>query len=206
MTTASFLHRSLVLSRRARILAERVARVCPPDATVLDVGCGDGKLARSLMSARPDVAVTGLDVLVRADAAIPVQWFDGRSIPLPPGSVDSVLLVDVVHHASDPVRLLAEAVRVARKSIIIKDHLCENWWDHLTLRGMDWVGNAAYGVALPYNYWSRARWREVLDGLGVQAGVCDQELHLYPWPFSLAFGRSLHFLSSLEPPRLGQRS
>ncbi|MEO8030631.1 MAG: class I SAM-dependent methyltransferase [Gemmatimonadota bacterium] len=200
MTIVGSLHGRFLLSRRARVLADRVAELCPRGATVLDVGCGDGKLALTLMALRPDLTVTGLDVLVRPHPAIPVQWFDGLTIPVESGAVAVVLLVDVVHHASDPDRLLREAVRVASQAVIIKDHLQQNRLDRLTLRLMDYVGNAAHGVALPYNYWSRERWRAAGAELGTTVRSWDERLALYPWPFSLLFGRSLHFLAALAVP------
>jgi len=39
------------------------------------------------MAGRPDLTVTGLDVLVRPDPAIPVMKFDGLTIPVPSASV-----------------------------------------------------------------------------------------------------------------------
>lgn len=198
MNPVAFLHGQLLLSRRASILAHRVADLCPGGATVLDVGCGDGQLALALMAGRSDLAVSGIDVLVRPRPAIPVLQFDGLTIPLPSASVGVVLLVDVVHHALDPDRLLREAVRVAQRAIIIKDHLQESWLDRQTLRMMDWVGNAAHGVALPYNYWGRRRWKATFAALGTSIDSWDERLGLYPWPLSLVFGRSLHFLASLR--------
>ncbi len=50
-----------------------------------------------------------------------------------------------------PARLLAEAKRVSRGGIVIKDHFREGVLADATLRFMDWVGNAQHGVVLPYN-------------------------------------------------------
>jgi hypothetical protein len=38
---------------------------------------------------------------------------------------------------------------------LIKDHTLNGFLAGLTLRFMDWVGNACYGIALPYHYWSQ---------------------------------------------------
>jgi hypothetical protein len=64
--------------------------------------------------------------------------------------------------------LLKEAARVARKAVILKDHFSENGVDHMTLRFMDWVGNAPHGVVLPYNYASRAEWRSWYAEAGLE--------------------------------------
>lgn len=204
MSLLARLHERFVFRRRVRVLGELVAELVPPDASVLDVGCGDGSIARAVARQRPDVAVRGLDVLVRPDAAIPVEPFDGVTIPRADGSVDAVLLVDVLHHTDDPERLLGEALRVARRAVVIKDHTREGLLAGLTLRLMDWVGNAPHGVALPYNYWRRERWHEAFRRLGAAPAVWVDRLRLYPPPASWLFDRSLHFVARLEPAARGR--
>jgi SAM-dependent methyltransferase len=167
---------------------------------VLDVGCGDGRLARLIAEKRPDISIRGIDVLQRNDAVIPIDTFDGKSIPYGEGSFDVVMFVDVLHHASQPMTLLREAVRVARHAIVIKDHLAEGSLAHLTLRVMDWVGNARHGVALPYDYWSLAKWHRVFDKLGLRINSWESNLKLYPLPADLILGRSLHFIALLGMP------
>jgi SAM-dependent methyltransferase len=189
------LHANLVFKRRIRVLADRIAPLLPRGATALDVGCGDGLLGRTIRNARPDVTLTGLDVLVRPVTHIPVQEFDGRTIPMGDRSVDVVLLVDVLHHADDPLRLLTEVARVARHAIIIKDHVQASWLDRQTLRIMDWTGNAAHGVALPYNYWTAKEWTLALQRIGAAIESWETDLKLYPWPASALFDRSLHFVA-----------
>ena len=54
---------------------------------------------------------------------MPVTAFDGRVIPMAARSVDVVTMFDVLHHADDPPALLAEAARVARTCVVLKDHV-----------------------------------------------------------------------------------
>jgi len=175
MSLVGGLHANLVFGRRIRVLARHIAPLLPRDASVLDVGCGDGLLGRTIRSLRPDLALTGMDVLVRPRTHIPVQEFDGLTLPLDKMAVDVVLLVDVLHHADDPMRLLKEAARVARQAIVIKDHVQASWLDRQTLRIMDWTGNAAHGVALPYNYWTAKEWTLALQRIGAAIDIVEQE-------------------------------
>jgi hypothetical protein len=89
-------------------------------------------------------------------------------------------------------------VRVARKAIVIKGHTLNGFMAGLTLRFLDWVGNARHAVALPYNYWPQQRWREAFATLGLTIGVWKKELRLYPRPANWVFGRSLHFIARLN--------
>jgi SAM-dependent methyltransferase len=191
------LHGRLVHRRRVRVLAGVLAPWLPEHGTIIDVGCGDGALAAELLAQRPDVGIEGYDVLVRENASIPVRPFDGRRLPLPDAAVDAVVLVDVLHHCHDPEDMLREAVRVARRVVIVKDHRLGHPAARLLLRLMDWVGNRPHGVVLPYNYWPESRWREAWRALGVEPAQYRARLGLYPFPFSLVLDRGLHFAAAL---------
>jgi SAM-dependent methyltransferase len=194
------IHGAYVYPRRVARLSEELARLVPRDARVLDIGSGDGALAGALLERRPDLGLEGVDVVKRAHTAIPTREFDGKRLPHADDAFDVALLVDVVHHVDEPLELLREAARVARAAIVIKDHLDEGALAEQTLRLMDRVGNARYGVALPYSYWPRARWHEVIAELGLEVLEWNERLRIYPWPASLVFDRSLHFMARLEPP------
>jgi SAM-dependent methyltransferase len=119
-------------------------------------------------------------------------------LPYDDRSFDAVLFVDVLHHADDPARLLAEGVRTARRFVIIKDHCQNGVAAGPTLRFMDWVGNARHGVARPGVYWPESRWKEVFSVLGLTVSDWTPEVPLYPWWASWLFGRSLHFVARLS--------
>jgi ubiquinone/menaquinone biosynthesis C-methylase UbiE len=191
------LHDTIVYDRRVSRLATLIAARIPARASVLDVGSGDGKLAARVKSLREDISVTGLDVLARRETAIPVDVFDGLSVPRPSKSVDVVTIIDVLHHADDAAKLLSECARVARRAVIVKDHLREGLLAGPTLRVMDWVGNARHGVALPYNYFSRAEWRSMFARIGLRETEWNEKLALYPVPADWIFGRHLHVLVTL---------
>lgn len=201
MTLIERIHGGYVHGRRVEVLSRSLAELLPEGARVFDVGCGDGLLASLVLGRRPDLTIEGLDVLVRPTTHIPVAHFDGRTLPMESGSVDAVVMVDVIHHIDDPMPLLREAVRVARRCLVIKDHTRDGWLAGPTLSLMDHVGNARHGVALPHNYWPRARWDRVIEDLGLTVGVWKDRLGLYPGPADWIFGRSLHFLARLDVGR-----
>jgi SAM-dependent methyltransferase len=192
-------HQHLVYGRRIRVLTQHVAELLPRNASVLDVGSGDGLLARRVMELRPDVSIRGVDVLARPTSHIPVEMFDGERLPFPDRSFDAVMMVDVLHHARAQDALLQEMARVTRGVVLIKDHLVQGWFAHPTLRFMDWVGNVRHGVALPYSYWTRTRWDDAFAAARLRVTHWRDALGLYPFPASLLFDRHLHFVSVLEP-------
>jgi len=190
-------HESYVAGRRVRVLVRHLAELMPREASVLDVGCGDGRLSLALGELRPDLRFEGIDVLARDEAVIPVSGFDGLHIPHPDDAFDVLLFVDVLHHSERPEALLREAARVARGHLVIKDHDCSGLLAGPTLRFMDRVGNERFGVDLPYNYWPLERWRREWRALGLSEQALRRRLGLYPWPASWLFDRSLHFIARL---------
>jgi len=192
------IHGGYVARRRLQRLTALLPDLLPRGARVLDVGCGAGELDRALLDARPDLSITGVDVLLRPDSQIAVTQFDGVTLPVGDRSFDVVQFVDVLHHTEDPARLLREAARVARQAIVLKDHLREGWLAQATLRWMDDVGNVRFGVALPHNYWRRAQWTDAFAALGLTVESMRTDLHLYPAPADWVFGRGLHFMARLR--------
>lgn len=93
----------------------------PPEASVLDLGCGTGDLAlhaQTLLG--PQANVIGVDpcddMLARARARGVAQTANGHfeSIPLPSGSVDAVVSAYAIRYANDLRRATDEMYRVLK--------------------------------------------------------------------------------------------
>jgi SAM-dependent methyltransferase len=180
-----------------------MSELIPAGSRVLDVGCGDGLLTRFLADRRSDLEIRGVDVFVRSATHVPVDAFDGATLPYAADAWDAVLFVDVLHHAEDPEHMLAEAVRVARRWVVIKDHLLGGRLDGATLRLMDRISNRRHRIEIPCNYWRLERWRQAFSRLGLEVEVWNGRLGLYPpWARPL-FERSLHFAARLRVSGVG---
>jgi SAM-dependent methyltransferase len=195
---AGSLHQRYIAPRRAGILAAHLAPLLPERGCLLDVGCGDGSVSQAILQLRPDLRIEGIEVLLRGTPRIHISAYDGQHIPFPDKSFDAVLFVDVLHHTADATQLLRESARVAAQCVVIKDHTADGPLAFPTLRFMDRVGNLRHGVALPGNYWGRAQWQHELQQAGLSPTLWKDSLHLYPWPATLLFDRSLHFVCRLE--------
>lgn len=186
-------HEAYVHGRRIRRLSEILSSLIPSGCRLLDVGCGDGRLAQLLLEKRTDLQIEGVDVHVRKETWLPVRLFDGTNLPYPAFSFDGVMLIDVLHHTRNPLCLLQEALRVSRRFLIVKDHMLHGTGAALRLRFMDYAGNARHGVSLPYNYLAAGEWAALRQALNVQVTTELRDLHLYPWPTDYVFGADLHF-------------
>jgi SAM-dependent methyltransferase len=190
-------HQSLVFGRRVHVLAELLSAKVPGDSSLLDIGCGDGTIASLIQSAVPSVQIQGIEIAERPACRIPCRLFDGLHIPFPNATFDVCMLVDVLHHTSNIRKLLAEASRVSRRFLLIKDHLSESPLDFYTLKFMDWIGNRPHGVVLPNNYQSRSQWDTYFAGAQLSLKAWQDQVPLYPFPFNGIFGRKLHFVALL---------
>jgi ubiquinone/menaquinone biosynthesis C-methylase UbiE len=98
-------------------------RVAP--ATVLEVGCGEGRLAQHLVSrgARPQRFVAcDLELTAVASGLDPLIELREASIyelPFEDASFDLVVCCEVLEHVDAPGRGLAEVSRVARRGAIV---------------------------------------------------------------------------------------
>jgi hypothetical protein len=109
-----------------------------------------------------------------------------------------LLLIDVLHHADDPLKLLRECDRVGRATIVIKDHTCRGPVSKQILKAMDYIGNRRHGVNLAYDYWPLEKWKGVFARLGFKVRQWKFDLRLYPAAFDWAFGRGLHLVAAID--------
>jgi SAM-dependent methyltransferase len=191
-------HDSRVHVRRVNILSSRLAGLIPANARVLDIGSGDGWICARLAELRRDLEIIAVDTLVRRDTRFPVVAYDGLHLPYETGSFDAIVLVDVLHHVPHDRSLLAEVLRVTRRHVVIKDHLCESALDRWVLRKMDRVGNEHLGVESVFAYKSRREWDRLFVDLGLAIRQWVPRLSLYPPVVGWVFERRLHFMALLE--------
>lgn len=86
--------------------------------SLLDVGCGTGLLSAYLQETY-GVHPSGVDVKDFRRAQIPFCEFDGTSIPFPDKAFDHAIVSEVLHHSHNPMTLIKECRRVARRSILV---------------------------------------------------------------------------------------
>jgi len=147
-------------------MALEVARVLPPRADILDVGCGNGFIAHHLQGML-GTTVVGLDVATNTAARINYLPYDGRHFPVRDQSFDAVLLCYVLHHAQDPRLVLNEVSRVLRDGgvAIIYEDIPSIWWDRVVC----WVHDRQWrGRTGPCTFQAEHDWRRTFSLAGFE--------------------------------------
>lgn len=93
--------------------------------SLLDLGCGDGSIARIVASRNPKIKITGIDLEAHPHWGIePPKNLDFKvasiyNLPFKKDAFDSVMLKDVLHHLPDPEEVLVKIARIAKKQILV---------------------------------------------------------------------------------------
>lgn len=191
------MHKS-IYDCRSRVLVREICPHLQVGDRILDVGCGTGALGRAIMdsSVCPEgVQVEGLERARRGNEAIPVHAYDGVTMPFADDSVDVVMLADVLHHEEDPIRLLSEARRVARRAVIVKDHLLGAPFAHARISLLDWAANAPHGVPCLYRYNTVSDWEDWYRKAGLTVKQELRSMKLYPPAYNWFFGNNLQYFA-----------
>ena len=202
MNFIELIHENLVRERRIHNLGEKIVFLLPKNISVLDLGGGDGAIAKYVKNHRPDISITCIDVNVYEHEKMPIEYFDGETIPYSSSSFDCVMLIDVLHHTIDPYKILSEAKRVSQNYILVKDQKCDGLASIPTLKFMDTIGNKRHGVSLPFNYWKNIEWKNKFKELNLNEEISIPRLKLYPWWGDWWFGARLNFISLLKKDSL----
>lgn len=197
------IHRFLIFNKRVEILSRFLADLLLENNSVLDIGSGDGLVAKTIMERKPGIKICGIDVIVRQNAYIPIKYFDGRHIPFPNDRFDTVMLIDVLHHTINPLELLRESGRVAKYNILIKDHIADFSLRRWALILTDWIANRPYGVPLPFNFQTLSQWKKIFNDINFKENDFVK-LDMYPFPFNFnsVLNWSRDFIVKLEKRHL----
>ncbi len=100
--------------------AQFIVRRVEDESIVVDVGCGGGKMLRTIGNHHRGVTLRGCDIVERTDIGGDFEFSvidpDTQRLPYEDDSTDVALLVDVLDHTDRPQDLLNEIVRILRPS------------------------------------------------------------------------------------------
>ncbi|MBA7702027.1 hypothetical protein ES703_110778 [subsurface metagenome] len=100
---------------------------------ILDIGAADGWVFKG-----NGLNVTSLDINEFAPSEFPRIVSDAHNLPLDDGSFDCCVLAEILEHVNNPILVLKEAARVAKKKVIFTVPDEGSWTpDHLPFRTLD---------------------------------------------------------------------
>lgn len=160
-----------IFSKIYKIAAKKMCRECTDfiekNSEILDLGCGSGVVGEEFQNFF-NAKVFGIDIQDRRIKKIPFQIFDGFNIPFPDNFFDIVLISYVLHHAKNPILLLKEANRVAKKKIIIYEDLPEGFFSKIYcfLHGVFF--DKIFGNPNQTVFKTEREWKRILNDIGLK--------------------------------------
>jgi len=184
--------RAAALSARSDIIFSQI-KPHVAGKTVLDLGSGDGQVGFRLKSG--GYSVTLCDVMDFNTAPMPLVKFDGKTLLFQSKSFDTTLLLTVLHHAENPLKVLHEAMRVTKGRIIIIESICFNQEHRRLNMLLDWFYNRVVhnGVNCPFNFQAPWGWENTFAKNGLRLvpieksdlGIDQQVVPEYHWLYVL---------------------
>lgn len=171
-------HRFIYAGQRERCgeMLDHISERLLPGDRILDVGAGTCNMVELLRER--EFAATGLDVSdISYVPGIEPVLYDGAHMPFEDNTFDVALILTVLHHARDPVQVVREARRVAKRLIIIED-VYKNWFHKYVTWFWDSLLNLEF-IGHPHTNKDDAGWRRLFDEL---------DLNLVGWQERWSFG------------------
>ena len=159
--------RAIVQGGRVRMLR----RLLPVGATVMEVGCGEGQLLQAIKAdgdrswrvVGVDISEEACDALRRAGLEMQCAQFE--QLDWPDGTVDLVIMNQVIEHLADPRACVARAAALLRPGgrLLIETPSVGSW-------DRDWVAPDRWGGWHCPRHWSLYT-RDSLTSLLAQQGL-----------------------------------
>src|SRR5439155_19361384 len=120
---------------------------------------------------------------------------DPFRVPVEEGSFDVVMLLFVFHHVDtfeDQERLLDEAVRIARRRLVIMEDTPQTGLDRVCNKAWDWLLNRRHRVPCPFTFRSSEDWVDLFKGRDLS--IAHTESYRPMWPTLKMYPHSLFVL------------
>lgn len=149
-------------------------------ATILDLGCGSGIVGDEFKNFF-DAELIGVDVKDMRVKKIPFRLIDGFNLPFDQNFFDIVLIIYVLHHARDPLKLLKEAKRVTKEKIIIYEDLKEGNFSNPFLRFHCLSFNTFFQKEkkAEFNFKNDKEWKETFENLNLRL-IFEKKISNFP--------------------------
>ncbi len=166
-------------NQRSVTFAKYLAPLIPDGSSLLDFGCGNMYTARQLLLLRPNLSVTGLDIIrdqnlsdeILSDPRLHFQLSGEKKINSDDNSFDGALALATLHHTPDPEYFLSELKRVVKPGgfVILVEEMALNFFDKLYISTEDWLLNKMKeGVPVPLNFRYHRQYQDEFQKQGLK--------------------------------------
>jgi len=157
--------------QRSENFAKYFSKLIPDNAKVLDFGCGNMYTSRELLKIKPNLHITGIDVIrdqnlddhALQDTRLAFDLLTTRALPYADNTFDTTIALTVMHHTDNPEYYLSELKRVTKPtgSILLVEEMYTNAFDKVLISSHDWILNKLKeGVPVPLNFRSNKHYLE----------------------------------------------
>ena len=170
-------------------IAKKMLRITPflqKEDTILDIGCGNARLAYALKENGYKIALLDIENLSEFPDFCPLVY-KGEIMPFEDKKFDKTLLISVLHHTQNPISVLKEAKRISHKIIIIEDIYRNIWQQYLTY-AMDTLVNFGFS-SMTYQNRNDAEWKNIFFHLSLKIEAESEQRVLF------FFRQKTYFLS-----------
>jgi len=170
---------------RANQIAPRVTPFISKDDEVLDIGCGTGSVAKFVKKEKSP-KLTLVDVQYNPMCyQFPVIIYDGSNLPFEDNQFSASLLLAVLHHAKNPMKVLDEAIRVSSDRIIVM----EDVFTDILGRTITFIGDCVlnWEIHSPFNNKTTDHWLKIFEKKRLKLLHLEEfKLRVVGFPFKLA--------------------
>ena len=141
-----------------------------------------------IISEKKKVEMQFLDVEDFNRSKLPLALDNGKNITFEDNSFDTSLLVFVLHHCTEPLLVLKDAIRVTKKRIIIHEDTYTSSFGRVLVGMNDFISNFPFFITnpmkmnMPYNYRQVADWERIFENLGLKVISKIVTTHLLTQP------------------------
>jgi ubiquinone/menaquinone biosynthesis C-methylase UbiE len=146
--------------------------------SILDLGMGSGLVAKKLQLDN-HINILGLDIQDRNITDIPLVINDPKNLPFRSDQFDVVLVISVLHHASNFVHLLTEAKRICKRSIIILEDVYSTETERILIMLTDVISNCMGSMNMPFNFRREREWLSIFKELDLE--LVYKQYQGIPW-------------------------
>ena len=149
---------------RAKTTVKKIMPFLKKGAQILDVGSGTCEICNELR--KKGFSITPIDIgnFSIVDGISP-KIYGGKRMPFRESEYNTALVLTVLHHVTEPEKLLRETKRVSKRIIITEDIFEGKLQKYLT-HIMDCITNAE--ASLPHMNKTDKEWRKTFKKLGIR--------------------------------------